>query len=87
MSSTTRATVIGPQVLNQLWGPDTDPNSVIGHQFLSEAVMLTALCGLVGSVFAVGLCLLGAAVIPKLWPPDPSSLTQRRFRCSACRRC
>ncbi|HZE67383.1 MAG TPA: ABC transporter permease, partial [Sporichthyaceae bacterium] len=31
MSSTTRAAVIGPQVLNQLWGPDTDPNSVIGQ--------------------------------------------------------
>jgi len=51
------------------------PRRAIMRQFLSEAVMLTALGGLVGSIFGVALCLLGAAVIPKLWPPDPSSLT------------
>ncbi|HEY0691581.1 MAG TPA: ABC transporter permease [Kribbella sp.] len=51
------------------------PRRAIMRQFLSEAVMLTTLGGLVGSVFGIGLCLLGASVIPKLWPPDPSSLT------------
>jgi putative ABC transport system permease protein len=51
------------------------PRRAIMRQFLSEAVMLTALGGLVGSVFGVGLCLIGKVVIPKLWPPDPSSLT------------
>jgi ABC-type antimicrobial peptide transport system permease subunit len=51
------------------------PRRAIMRQFLSEAVMLTALGGLVGSVLGVGLCLIGASVIPKLWPPDPSSLT------------
>jgi ABC-type antimicrobial peptide transport system permease subunit len=51
------------------------PRRAIMRQFLSEAVMLTALGGLIGSIFGVGLCLLGKVIIPKLWPPDPSSLT------------
>jgi ABC-type antimicrobial peptide transport system permease subunit len=51
------------------------PRRAIMRQFLSEAVMLTALGGLVGVVLGIGLCLLGKVVIPKLWPADPSSLT------------
>jgi len=51
------------------------PRRAIMRQFLSEAVMLTALGGLVGSALGAGLCELGELVIPKLWPPDPTSLT------------
>jgi ABC-type antimicrobial peptide transport system permease subunit len=51
------------------------PRRAIMRQFLSEAVMLTALGGLVGIILGVGLCELGKLVIPKLWPPDPTSLT------------
>jgi ABC-type antimicrobial peptide transport system permease subunit len=51
------------------------PRRAIMRQFLSEAVMLTTLGGLVGIVLGVGLCELGKIVIPKLWPPDPASLT------------
>jgi ABC-type antimicrobial peptide transport system permease subunit len=51
------------------------PRRAIMRQFLSEAVMLTALGGLVGSILGIGLCLIGKIAIPKLWPPDPTSLT------------
>jgi ABC-type antimicrobial peptide transport system permease subunit len=51
------------------------PRRAIMRQFLSEAVMLTALGGGVGSVLGIGLCLIGKIAIPKLWPPDPTSLT------------
>ena len=50
------------------------PRRAIMRQFLSEAVLVTALGGLVGIVFGIGLCLLGQVVIPKLMPPDPSSM-------------
>jgi ABC-type antimicrobial peptide transport system permease subunit len=51
------------------------PRRAIMRQFLSEAVMVTALGGLVGSVLGIGLCLLGRTLIPKLYPPDPSADT------------
>jgi ABC-type antimicrobial peptide transport system permease subunit len=51
------------------------PRRAIMRQFLSEAVMLTALGGLIGSITGTGLCLLGKTLIPKIWPPDPTSLT------------
>jgi ABC-type antimicrobial peptide transport system permease subunit len=51
------------------------PRRAIMRQFLSEAVLLTALGGMVGVVLGIGLCMLGKVVIPKVWPPDPSSLT------------
>jgi ABC-type antimicrobial peptide transport system permease subunit len=51
------------------------PRRAIMRQFLSEAVLLTALGGLIGSISGIGLCLLGRVLIPKLWPPDPTSLT------------
>jgi ABC-type antimicrobial peptide transport system permease subunit len=51
------------------------PRRAIMRQFLSEAVMLTALGGLVGVALGVILCQVGKIVIPKLWPPDPTSLT------------
>lgn len=51
------------------------PRRAIMRQFLSEAVMLTTLGGVVGVILGVGLCKLGEVVIPKLWPPDPASLT------------
>ena len=51
------------------------PRRAIMRQFLSEAVMLTALGGLVGIALGIGLCELGQLIIPTLWPPDPTSLT------------
>jgi len=51
------------------------PRRAIMRQFLSEAVMLTALGGVVGIILGVGLCELGTLLIPKLWPPDPTSMT------------
>ncbi|WP_169736689.1 ABC transporter permease [Pseudonocardia spinosispora] len=51
------------------------PRRAIMRQFLSEAVMLTSLGGVVGVVLGVVLCKVGEVVIPKLWPPDPASLT------------
>jgi ABC-type antimicrobial peptide transport system permease subunit len=51
------------------------PRRAIMRQFLSEAVMLTALGGLIGSALGITLCMVGHAVIPKLWPPDPASMT------------
>ena len=51
------------------------PKRAIMRQFLSEAVMLTALGGLVGVALGIALCLAGKSFIPKLLPPDPASLT------------
>jgi ABC-type antimicrobial peptide transport system permease subunit len=51
------------------------PRSAIMRQFLSEAVMLTAMGGAVGVVLGIGMCKLGEWVIPEVWPPDPASLT------------
>jgi ABC-type antimicrobial peptide transport system permease subunit len=51
------------------------PRGAIMRQFLSEAVMLTALGGAVGVVFGIGMCLAGAELIPEVWPPDTGSMT------------
>jgi len=51
--------------------PSRAPRRAIMRQFLSEAVMLTALGGLVGSALGAGLCELRNSSSPNSWPPDP----------------
>jgi ABC-type antimicrobial peptide transport system permease subunit len=51
------------------------PRRAIMRQFLGEAVMLTTLGGVIGVGLGIGMCFLGQAVIPKLWPPDANALT------------
>jgi putative ABC transport system permease protein len=48
------------------------PRRAIMKQFLSEAVLLTGLGGLVGVVLGIGLCMLGTLVLPKSSSMFPS---------------
>jgi ABC-type antimicrobial peptide transport system permease subunit len=49
------------------------PRKAILRQFLSEAVMLTGLGGLVGVIIGVALSQVGAVVLPKYAQDDPNS--------------
>ena len=48
------------------------PRRAILYQFLTEAVMLTGLGGVVGVLIGIGVTLGGAVVVPKLVPSFPT---------------